>query len=324
MPLPSLVQLANTFGQWVNATNNLISHVDNTSVYIIVSQNATPRVSTGNVSINGTATIATVNITSALTANSSNGTSGQILTSNGTGAYWAPAPASVNTTGGTGSIQFYNGTTIGSSANLVFNGTSIFVGNSTSNGNYGQTTLAVSNTTNTTTITPVGVTIGTTVVNTTVASFGGTLSVAGAANALGTLGVDGLLSIKETSELVTINTTSLTGIIRFDILTSGVVYYSVNATANWSINAVGNATTTLSSLLPVGRSVTLTTITTQNSTPRYPTAFYIDGVSATVKWQSGITPSAGTVNGTDVYTYTVTKLTAGPTYLVLGTAAAFA
>jgi hypothetical protein len=110
----------------------------------------------------------TVILQSALTANSGNGTAGQVLTSNGAGVYWAAAGATANSTGGTGSIQYYNGTTLGSSANLVFNGTNIFVGNTTANGNFGQVSLALANTTNTATLTPISLTIGSTVVNTTV------------------------------------------------------------------------------------------------------------------------------------------------------------
>jgi len=112
----------------------------------------------------------TVILQSALTANSQNGTAGQVLTSNGAGVYWATASAgaTANSTGGTGSIQYYNGTTLGSSANLVFDGTNIFVGNTTANGNFGQVSLALANTTNTATLTPISLTIGSTVVNTTV------------------------------------------------------------------------------------------------------------------------------------------------------------
>lgn len=60
MPIPPQLVIANTsvtFGVLVDAVNNLSSTVVNTSAYILVSQNATPQVSTGNVSINGTATI---------------------------------------------------------------------------------------------------------------------------------------------------------------------------------------------------------------------------------------------------------------------------
>ena len=345
MPLPSLVQLANTFGQWVTATNNLISHVDNTSVYILVSQNATPRVSTGNVSINGTATIATVNITSALTANSSNGTSGEILTSNGAGAYWAPAPVSVNTTGGTGSIQFYNGTTIGSSANLVFNGTNIFVGNSTSNGNYGQTTLAVSNTTSTTTITPVGLTLGTTVVNTSTTVLGGTLSVTANANFdAGTLFVDavnnrvginnttptyalvvnGTTSVKSVSEAITISAINANGTINFDSATQGVLLYTSSAAANWTLNLRGNSTVALSSVMATGDSMTVTFLVTQGATAYYASAHQIDGSSVSPKWQDGAVPFAGNPSAIDAYTYTVIKTAATPTWTVLASRTKYA
>ena len=61
MPLPSQIQLSNTFGEWVNTTNQIITAVGNTSEYILVAQNATPAVSTGNVSVNGTMSI--VNLT---------------------------------------------------------------------------------------------------------------------------------------------------------------------------------------------------------------------------------------------------------------------
>lgn len=62
----------------------------------------------------------TVILQSALTANSGNGSAGQVLTSNGAGVYWANSGAVANTVGGTGAIQFYNGTTLGADANLAF------------------------------------------------------------------------------------------------------------------------------------------------------------------------------------------------------------
>jgi len=109
-----------------------------------------------------------VSINGILHANGTNGTSGQVLTSNGTGIYWSTVSgsASANSTGGNGAIQYYNGTSLGSSTNLVFNGTNIFLGNTTANSNYGQTSLAVANSTNTATLTPISLTIGTQIANT--------------------------------------------------------------------------------------------------------------------------------------------------------------
>lgn len=62
MPLPAQIQLSNTFGQWINTTNQIITATGNSSEYILVAQNATPQTSTGNVSVNGTITV--VNLTS--------------------------------------------------------------------------------------------------------------------------------------------------------------------------------------------------------------------------------------------------------------------
>ena len=91
-------------------------------------------------------TIPTANVilgTVALSANGSSGTSGQVLTSNGSAAYWATVSAgtSANSTGGTGAVQYYNGTTLGSSANIIFSGTQLTVGNSTANSSLNQNQL---------------------------------------------------------------------------------------------------------------------------------------------------------------------------------------
>ena len=75
MPLPDFLSTSNTFRQWLATTNNLTSHVDNTSVYLLVSQNATPRLSTGNISVNGTITLNTTTLnTTAYTGTASNAT----------------------------------------------------------------------------------------------------------------------------------------------------------------------------------------------------------------------------------------------------------
>ena len=77
MPLLDFLATSNTFRQWLATTNNLISTISNTSVFVLVSQNATPDTTTGNVSINGTMTIATVTANGTITANvfSGNGVS---------------------------------------------------------------------------------------------------------------------------------------------------------------------------------------------------------------------------------------------------------
>lgn len=56
MPLPSVIQGTDTFNTWLDATNNLISHVANTDVYVLVNNTT----STGNVSVNGSIGTATL------------------------------------------------------------------------------------------------------------------------------------------------------------------------------------------------------------------------------------------------------------------------
>ena len=127
-------------------------------------------------SSNGTFTnLLTINaavITGNLTANGANGSSGQVLTTNGSGLYWSTVSGggggeTSNSTGGSGAIQYYNGTTFGSSTNLVFGGTTVFIGNSTSNGIYGQQSLTIANSTSSATLNAGTLTLGTGSINST-------------------------------------------------------------------------------------------------------------------------------------------------------------
>ena len=64
MAVPALLNSSvDTFNTWLAATNNLINHVSNSSTTIQVSQNATPTPTTGNVAVNGTATILNLVVT---------------------------------------------------------------------------------------------------------------------------------------------------------------------------------------------------------------------------------------------------------------------
>ena len=92
-----------------------------------------------NINVTGNATI------KAVIANGSIGTANQILTSNGSTVYWADPAAggSANSTGGSGAIQYYNGTTFGSSSNLLFSGTTVTVGNTSVNTTVNSTATMV-------------------------------------------------------------------------------------------------------------------------------------------------------------------------------------
>ncbi len=107
-------------------------------------------------------------------------------------------------------------------------------------------------------------------------------------------------------EKVTISATSSTGTIAYDVLSQQVLYYTSSATANFTINARGNSTTTLNSLLNVGDSITVVFLNTNGGTAYYATGFQVDGVAVTPRW-SGSAPTAGSASAIDLYTYTIIK-----------------
>ena len=119
-------------------------------------------------------------------------------------------------------------------------------------------------------------------------------------------------------ERTTVSATAATGTVNFDAVTQGVLYYTTNASANWTLNVRGNSGTTLSSMLAVGDSITVAFLVTNGSTAYYQTAFNIDGVAVTPKYSGGTAPSAGNASSIDVYTYTIVKTAATPTYTVFG------
>ena len=114
-----------------------------------------------------------------------------------------------------------------------------------------------------------------------------------------------------------------TGTINIDALTSTLWYYTTNATANWTLNFRGNSTTTLSSILAVGDSVTIAFAAAQGTTAYRPTVFQIDGNAVTPLWQGGTAPTAGNVSSTDLYVFTILKTAATPTYTVFASQTQF-
>lgn len=115
------------------------------------------------------------------------------------------------------------------------------------------------------------------------------------------------------------------GVVTFDILSVGAVVWStVNATANMTPNLRGNSTTTFSSIVDVGRSITFVMLVPNGTTPYLVNGLQLDGVSQTIRWQGGVAPTSGNASSTDAYTFTIIKTDATPTYLVLGSQTRFA
>ena len=124
---------------------------------------------------------------------------------------------------------------------------------------------------------------------------------------LGVSGTTMQLKLSAAAETVTISATAATGTINFDVSTQSILYYTSNASANWTLNIRGSSSTTLNSIMATGQSVTVTHLVTQGGTAYYNSAVTVDGSSVTPKWSGGTAPSAGNASSVDVYTYTVIK-----------------
>lgn len=113
-----------------------------------------------------------------------------------------------------------------------------------------------------------------------------------------------------------------TGTINIDALTSTVWYYTSDASANHTINIRGNSGSTLNSILATGDSITVVWMINNGTTAFYPTTIQIDTAAITPNWLNGSRPPAASqanqTAGLDVFTFTIIKTTATPTYRVLG------
>ena len=125
-------------------------------------------------------------------------------------------------------------------------------------------------------------------------------------------------------ERTTVAATAATGTIAYDAVTQGVLYFTSNASANWTLNIRGNSGTTLNSILAVGDAITVTHLVTQGSTAYYNSAVQIDGSAVTPKYQGGTAFAAGNASSIDAYVYTVVKTAATPTYTVFASQTKFA
>ena len=132
------------------------------------------------------------------------------------------------------------------------------------------------------------------------------------------------IEIKNAVEDGTVSATAATGTINFDVLTQSVLYYTTDATGNWTLNVRGDSSTTLSSLLDVGDSISIAFLVTNGATPYYESAFQVDGGSVTPKWQGGTAPTAGNASAIDVYSIVIIKTAATPTYTALASVTKFA
>lgn len=125
-------------------------------------------------------------------------------------------------------------------------------------------------------------------------------------------------------EKITTSATAATGTINYDLIANkSILYYTSDASGNWTLNLRGNADTTLNSLMSIGQSLTIAFLVTNGATAYYQTALQVDGNAITPKWQGGTAPAAGNVNSIDTYSITIVK-TANATFTAFESQTRFA
>jgi len=162
------------------------------------------------------------------------------------------------------------------------------------NGGTGQTTLAGANI-------PV-----TSAANT----FTGTQTFSGSTSATAII-------LNDAAEVATVSATAATGTIAYDITTQSVLYYTSNASANWTVNFRASSGTSLDTLMSTGQSMTVAFLVTNGATAYYNNVVQVDGTTSgvTTRWLGGA-PTAGNASGIDSYRYLIIK-TGSATFTVL-------
>ena len=238
------------------------------------------------------------------------GTNGQILTSTGSAPQWSTLSGVAVTTLSFGSTGLTPSTA--TSGAITVAGTL-----AVSNGGTGATTLTgilKGNGTSAFSAATAGtdyVAPGTATTFTALQTFAGTSSNAD-------------LKASNIIEIATVSATAATGTINYDITTQSVLYYTSNASANWTVNFRGSSGTSLNTIMATGESMSVTFLVTNGSTAYYNTTVQIDGTTSgvTTKWQ-GSAPTSGNASSIDSYTYVIIK-TGSATFTVLAAQTKFA
>ena len=158
---------------------------------------------------------------------------------------------------------------------------------------------------------------------------GANIAVTTAANTFTNLqnftGTSAILSSKFTNglEKVTVSATAATGTINYDVTTQSVLYYTSNASANWTVNFRASSGTSLDTAMSTGEVITVVFLVQQGSTAYYNNAITIDGSSVTPVYDGQVAWTSGNANALDAYTYTIIK-TGSATFKVLALQSAFA
>jgi hypothetical protein len=158
--------------------------------------------------------------------------------------------------------------------------------------------------------------------NSTITLGNATLTLGGTTSTVGNLTVTNTL-VTEMRETTTVSATAATGTINYDALTQVVLYFTSNASGNFTLNFRGSSSTSLNTVMSTGESLSATFLVTNGATAYYNSAVTIDGNSVTPKWQGGTAPTSGNASSIDSYTYVIIK-TGSAAFTVLAAQTKFA
>jgi hypothetical protein len=131
----------------------------------------------------------------------------------------------------------------------------------------------------------------------------------------GNLNLSGATSFLSTV-FETANVTTLMGANTTINVAQPLVVFTANSSANSTVNFTGLAG------MPVGNTVSFTIINPNSSTAKYISTYQVDGSATIVKWAGG-SPTGGTSANTDIYSFSIIKTSATPTYNVFASVQSF-
>jgi hypothetical protein len=124
-------------------------------------------------------------------------------------------------------------------------------------------------------------------------------------------------------ETTTVSATAATGTINYDALTQVVLYFTTNASGNFTVNFRGSSGISLNTVMSTGESLSATFLVTNGATAYYNSVVQVDGSTVTPKWQGGTAPTSGNASSIDSYTYVIIK-TGSAAFTVLASVTKFA
>jgi hypothetical protein len=131
------------------------------------------------------------------------------------------------------------------------------------------------------------------------------------------------IKLTNITEVSYINTNPITANTTMYVSGGAVQYWTANAASNTTVNITWSSGTTLNTAMSVGDSLSVAMLFTNGANTFLPTVYQIDGAAVTPKWQANTIPTSGNASGVDIYSISVIKTAATPTYTVLASQTQF-